>query len=260
MSLHVDPTRDIGRSIVATGLFDLAVSEALVRLVPPAGTLVDAGANIGYMTLLGAMAAGTGGTVHAFEPHPGLFGQLARNVRDAPGASRLATVTLHNVALGAETGDARLLLPAGFDDNDGIARIVVDPGAADRTVVVPMRRLDDVVGDLMVDVLKMDVEGHEPHVLAGAARLLRHQRIRHVVFEDHDVTHSPAVRVLREAGYALFALGWTVRRLRLEPLSSAGLARSYEAPNFVATLDERGLHEACAAKGWRTLRPWLGRR
>jgi FkbM family methyltransferase len=267
MTLHVDRGRDIGRSIVTTGVFDLAVSETLARLIEPGGRLIDAGANVGYMTLLGAVAAGPTGHVSAFEPHPDLFRTLERNVREAPEPSRLARVSLHHTALGDQDGAARLLLPPDFGSNDGTARIVTDPGASDRTVSVRVRRLDDVLAESGSDrdgpgsgavVLKVDVEGHEPQVLAGAARTLQARRITHVVFEDHDVTRSEAVRLLRDAGYRLFALGWSMRRLRLEPLGS-GLSHAYEAPNFVATIDPDRLRSRCGAPGWQVLRPWLGR-
>lgn len=270
MTLRVDPGRDIGRSIVTTGVFDLAVSEALARLVEPGGRLIDAGANAGYMTLLGAVAAGPTGHVIAFEPHPDLFGMLEQNVREAPGARRLARVSLHNIALGDQEGEARLLLPPEFGSNDGTARIVAHAGPADRTVAVRVRRLDDVLDEAGTGggadasggeavVLKLDVEGHEPQVLAGAVRTLQARRITHVVFEDHDVARSEAVRLLRDAGYRLFALGWSMRRLRLEPLESGRLSHSYEAPSFVASIDPDRLLSRCGSAGWQVLRPWLGR-
>lgn len=259
MTLHVDPARDIGRSIVTTGVFDLAVSEVLARLVVPGARMIDAGANAGYMTLLGSVAAGPSGRVVAFEPHPDLFRMLERNVTEAPGAARLAPATLHNAALGGRDGEAQLLLPPDFASNDGVARIVTDAAASDRTVTVRVRRLDDVLEGAAADVLKLDVEGHEPQVLAGASGTLQARRLTHIVFEDHDVARSEAVRMLRDAGYQLFALGWSMRRLRLAPLGAGVLSHAYEAPSFVATIDPEAVLRRCQAPGWRVLRPWLGR-
>jgi FkbM family methyltransferase len=258
MNLHADPTRDIGRSIVTTGVFDLAVSEVLARLVDPGARVIDAGANVGYMTLLGAVAAGSGGRIVAFEPHPDLFSVLERNVADAPGSDRLAGVDLHHSALGDRDGEARLLLPPEFGANDGLARIVAEAEPDDRTVTVRMQRLDDVLDGGRADVLKLDVEGHESQVLMGAVRALQAHRVRHVIFEEHDVAVSESVRILHDAGYAVFALGWSLRRLRLAPVGSVALSRPYEAPSFVATIDPDGLLSRCLAPGWRVLRPWLG--
>ena len=80
MSILADARKTIGRSIRTTGIYDLAVSEILARVVRPGDTVVDAGANVGYMTLLTAIAAGPSGKVMAWEPHPELFGVLKRNV------------------------------------------------------------------------------------------------------------------------------------------------------------------------------------
>src|SRR5438876_809414 len=70
--IWTDPTKVIGRSILTTGIYDLAVSEVLARLIKPGDTVIDAGANIGYMTMLASFAAGPNGKVLSFEPHPDL--------------------------------------------------------------------------------------------------------------------------------------------------------------------------------------------
>lgn len=256
-----DPTRTIGHSIATTGVFDLAVSEAIARLVPPGGSVVDAGANVGYMSVLGAVAAGPGGRVQSFEPHPDLVAVLGRNATASARQNRAAPITVHAAALGDRAGTAELLLPEEFTANDGTARVVVhaEQAARGRTIAVPLVAMDDVIGGGRVDVLKIDVEGFEPQVLKGAARTLAAHRIRHVVFEDHDVQHSEAVRLLRDAGYRLFALGWTMRRLRVEPLTAGSVAHQYEAPSFIASIDVDDLVAACEPPGWRSLRPGLGR-
>jgi hypothetical protein len=52
ISVIADPAKMIGRSLFTTGIYDIAVSEVLARLIKPGDTVVDAGANVGYMTLL----------------------------------------------------------------------------------------------------------------------------------------------------------------------------------------------------------------
>ena len=198
-AIHADPTRAIGHSILTTGVFDLAVSEVLARLIAPGATVVDAGANVGYMTILAAVAAGPRGRVLAFEPHPAVFSMLQLTVADARARGGIAVIDTANQALGDREGTAQLEVPSGFDGNDGTARIAAEPLDAG-TVAVPMRTVDSVLGDGQADLLKLDVEGFESEVLAGAARALEGRRIRHVVFEDHDVSRSAAVQRLHEAG------------------------------------------------------------
>ena len=259
LPIHAHPSRAIGRSILTTGVFDLAVSEVLVRLIDgrrrPGSAVVDAGANVGYMTVLMALAAGSRGRVLSFEPHPDLFAVLRQNVAEATDRAAMAQVELHNVALGDRHGFADLLLTPEFASNDGTARVVSDAstGPGHHTIKVPICTLDDVLGNDRVQVLKLDVEGFETQVLAGARRALSERRITHIVFEEHDVGRSETACVLRARGYQLFALGWTFRCLRLVPIDAPSPTRGYEAPSFVATLEPDDVLSRCRPGGWRTL-------
>ena len=249
-----DPTRTIGYSILTTGLHDLAVSEALFRLISPRDTVVDAGANVGYMTVLAGLAAGPGGRVLSFEPHPGLFAVLERNVAEAGAHGRLAAVETHQAALGDRPGTASLHVPSDFDANDGVSRIGPAAVTTGHSLPVQVATLDEVLGDARVGVLKLDVEGFESRALAGAARALAERRITHIVYEDHSVADSAVVALLRAAGYRLFSLGWSMRGLRVEPIEAGALATRYEAPSFIATVQPEDVLARCRPKGWLALR------
>ena len=98
-----DPAKMIGRSLFTTGIYDIAVSEVLARLIAPAGdTVVDAGANVGYMTLLAGVAAGSSGRVLSWEPHPELVSVLQSNVAALNARGGAADITIRNAALGPE--------------------------------------------------------------------------------------------------------------------------------------------------------------
>jgi FkbM family methyltransferase len=251
-TLEADPTRTIGQSIHATGLYDLAVSEVLARLIKPNDAVVDAGANIGYMSCLAAVLLRSGGRLFSFEPHPQLFKQLQKNL------SRLATnspleLHLNNCALGSEVGVAQLVLPSDFDKNDGIGRIGTAT-SQEVSIEVPVKRLDQFLGEQLVSVMKLDVEGFELPVLQGATQSISRRRIRTIVFEDHEGPESEVVKWLTAQGYQLFALGWTMRRLQLQPIAQGSLAKSYEAANYIATLVPDEVLKACQPAGWRVLR------
>jgi FkbM family methyltransferase len=249
-----DPASVIGRSILTTGVYDLAVTEALFRLISPGSTVVDAGANIGYMTVLAGVLAGPGGKVTSFEPHPDLFGVLQRNIAALRATGPAATFTPHQAAVGDRPGTAQLVLPPEFESNDGVARIDAEAAAGGRAITVDVLTLDDLLGDSTVDVLKIDVEGYEPQVFEGASRTLAERRIRHVVFEDLAVDESEAVRMLRAAGYRLFSLGWAMNGLKLQPIEAGSLSKGYEAPNFIATLEPDDVLARCSPRGWKSLR------
>jgi len=248
-----DPTRVIGRSILTTGVFDIAVSEALARLISPGDTVVDAGANIGYMTLLASMAAGPGGRVLSFEPHPDLFRIMERNVAAVRQEHSIARTELHQSALGEHPGSAELHLPPHFESNDGVASMgpAAEPGS--QSVMVRVDTLDGVLGDDPAALLKLDVEGFEPQVLRGSARTLAARRIRHIVFEEHSIAGSDVVRILTAAGYRIFSLGWSMRGPQVQPVEAGSLATWYEAPSFIGTLEPAEVLARCQPRGWLVL-------
>jgi FkbM family methyltransferase len=248
-----DPTRTIGRSIITTGIYDLAVSEALTRLISPGDTVVDAGANVGYMTVLAGVAAGAAGRVLSFEPHPGLFGILQQNATAIRKQLNIARIELHQTALGDQPGTAELQLPPDFDSNDGVARIGRAEPPGWNSVTVQLETLDSVLGTDSVSVLKLDVEGAELQVLRGLSVALTARRVRHIVFEDHAIGGSDVARELRRAGYQLFSLGWSMRGPIARPLETGSLATKYEAPSFIATLAPNEVLARFQPKGWAVL-------
>jgi FkbM family methyltransferase len=249
----VDRSKPLGMSIERTGVYDLTVSELLFRLIERGDVVVDAGANVGYMTVLAAIASGREGTVHSFEPHPGLFPVLRDNAASAARLSS-ARIALHEAALGNRSGAAELALPDALALNDGLAYVCADGagrGVATRTI--RMETLDTTV-EGPIGVLKLDVEGFEAQVLEGAASALSSHRIRHVVFEDHQGPTSPAMRLLLDAGYRLYALGWSVWGPRVLPFDGGRVTTDYEAPSYLASVDPEGALRACAPRGWQALR------
>jgi len=114
---------------------------------------VDVGAHVGFWSYYLALAFQS---VHAFEPADLFAFCFERNVR-------AKNVVLHRVALGEEEASVQIETVA---DNTGATHVV--PAAQGG---VRMRRLDDYKLE-NVDLLKVDVEGYERHVLAGARETL----------------------------------------------------------------------------------------
>ncbi len=252
ISVIADPAKMIGRSLFTTGIYDIAVSEVLARLITPGDTVVDAGANVGYMTLLAGVAAESSGRVLSWEPHPELFSVLQINGAGLNARGGAADITIRNAALGPEPGHAELILPSHMDANDGVAYIGESAGPG-QSMTVAVETVDDIVGDARIAVMKLDVEGAELGVLSGARRALGDGRITHIVFEDHVGADSPVARVLVANGYRLFSLGWSVRGLHLGADPHERLATAYEAQSFVASLEPQQVLDACRAPGWITL-------
>ena len=208
-SLHFAPQfkmelspRDEGHGEIAfTGLYELALSRRVAAEAQRGGLLVDVGANYGYFTLLWlAGAARNRALIFEASPanHAALCGNIERNHCDD-------RVEIHKAAAGRESGTARFSL--GEPGQTGWGGIATREGAAE--TVVPMTTLDETIAaDVIVDVLKIDVEGADTWVLQGAKKLLSEKRIRQIYFEqNHErmkalgVAQDEAADFLRSAGY-----------------------------------------------------------
>jgi FkbM family methyltransferase len=172
-----DPARFLGEITVrgpagvfvcppGPGAFFLGVDEAYepglsALLRETTGTVVDVGANIGFITV---RAARTASHVIAIEPHPTRFRYLERNVA----LNGLSNVTCINCAVGAAQGEITLY---DIDPTLGPRPLDVSatPGRGTRHRV-PLRALDSLVEE--ADLVKIDVEGYEAEVLRGATNVL----------------------------------------------------------------------------------------
>lgn len=149
---------------------------------------IDGGAHVGSWT---RELAKHFETVHAFEPQTDNFICLLRNT------DGLENVVCHRDALGNRVGSVKL----SPGRNTGCWH--VDQNGTSGAYIVPLDSIRPLK-DLDVGYLKLDVEGHEGQVLAGAENLLR--RCRPVVqIEEKELGHSypgeTGREVLERLGY-----------------------------------------------------------
>lgn len=151
------------------------IAGELARANP--GLFVDVGANIGWHVLHAAKSGKVTGVV-AFEPDPVNLSLLDRNLS----ANAESNVVLIGAAVGARRGTIRL--HRYKTSNMGRHSTLTDYGYGSR--IVPLIDLDGALDDLgfagnEISVLKIDVEGGEPDVIAGAGRASK--RTRAVILE-----------------------------------------------------------------------------
>lgn len=140
--------------------------------------IVDVGANIGYYTALGSAHAGPSCRVIAFEPSP----YACQRLQHLVARNRLTNVTTLQMALSDRKGKADLSLPK----NAAIHAPTMLPLADSDSVSIEVTTLDGAAHELKldcIDFLKLDVEGLEPRVLAGARGLLAAGRVKSVLCE-----------------------------------------------------------------------------
>jgi FkbM family methyltransferase len=159
----------VWRSQVRSGDLTAALTD---HFAADGTTVVDIGASWGLFSYHLARLVGAVGTVFSFEPHPmnkPVLEKLARarpNVRFRPVAvsDLIGCADLQVPVFGSRHVTAQSSLAHGFDGQRGV-RVA--------KVTVPTVRLDDEVGSRRVDLVKVDVEGHEMSVLRGASATLR---------------------------------------------------------------------------------------
>jgi FkbM family methyltransferase len=178
IALRVEP-HDAFQPLMLLGLWERPTIRTLERFARPGSVVIDAGAHIGAFSLRAAQLVGPAGRIDAFECDPRAAERLRAHVR----VNRCARVNVHEAALSNHVGRVQLYLP----DRIGWSTLhralwptfqqEVDPDA--RRVTVSAITLDEHLGEVGVDpdrisVIKIDVEGSELDVLAGARETLRH--------------------------------------------------------------------------------------
>ena len=156
----------------------------LVRALARIGALktcVDVGANVGSFAEL--LLENGADQVFAFEPHPGHENALRALANEFPGR-----LSIHESAVGSVSGAANLFFSESALSHASLAEEVNRIGyvSNDQAVRVQVTSIDDFVENVEVeniDFLKIDTEGFEDEVLAGARDLLAHRPPKAILLE-----------------------------------------------------------------------------
>ncbi|MDP1838059.1 MAG: FkbM family methyltransferase [Reyranella sp.] len=228
------------------GSFEPNEFNFLDRLLKPGMVFVDVGANDGYYTLFAARRVGPEGRVVSVEPSSRERGHLERNIA----RNGIGNVTIVPAALGAAAGHADLHLAHGVHTgHNTLGQFAHDDVVPARVERVPLETLDAVVTRLglpRVDVVKIDVEGGEANVIAGARAMLAAMRpvlmmeVSDGALRAQGSSQKALLEMLRgELGYEILVFseksGLVERQVAGAPLSSNIIAvpgeRSIEALN-----------------------------
>lgn len=192
LRLWVATRDDVGRRLYKYGTHEPHVLAWLERRPsPPSGALVvDAGANLGWYTLLLDRLGSGRLSVHAFEPDPANRALLERNAA----LNAAGHVTINDIALSDRAGEATL--HRYRDINRGKHSLRPLERSVD-SVVVETATLDGYLerrglDDRDIWLLKIDVEGAEPEVIRGAVSSL--PRVQQVLLEFTPAFYDAARR------------------------------------------------------------------
>lgn len=208
--LDLGETIDVG---VFLEEYERDIVRALERICRPGWVVLDIGANIGAHTLRCAKLTGPTGRVFAFEPTDFAFRKLARNIS----LNAFQNIDAFQLALWEANVDRGTISARSSWPSDG--RRVIETNGVD------FRRLDDWCAERSVNrvnLIKLDVDGSEFPILAGARGLL--ERSRPILLLEVGGWHfkvpsrNPLV-MLRELGYRF----WDTKSLgEYESLDAVG--------------------------------------
>lgn len=216
------PNSQAFESAVESCRFDLWPES--LRNAPMPWTLVDVGANIGDF-VNGAASLKSFESVYAFEPQPSCHADLRQILQTIPRS------TLIPSAVGRCEGSLELHVTANSRMASGLrpearmdAAYASDDFAVTEKITVSMVTLDSAIpDDVEIGLLKIDVQGFEIEVLAGAASTLQRTRailaeVNYVQHYENGATFNEIYTELHALGFQLFGVSAPFMSTKAEPL------------------------------------------
>ena len=172
LSLFVHDSGDqhVSKGIAEDGVWEAFETQLFLERLKPDSVFVDVGANIGYYTLIAASLIGEQGKIFSFEPDPENFYLLQRNLQH----NHFSSVDAVDAALSDEDSIGKLYLN---EDNYGDHQ-VYDDGSGRQSRSIRLLNGEHYLGSKVsaIDLLKVDTQGAEYHVIKGLLPLLKRSR------------------------------------------------------------------------------------
>jgi len=208
---QLDLSEGIDFAIYLLGAFERSTVNTLEKLVKPGDVVFDIGANIGAHTLGLARSVGPSGRVYGFEPAAFAFAKLRANLALNPDLdSRTFPRQILLSASAADPSEAEIYASWPLEAMDSVhpkhrGELVTTRGA----VVDTLNHFVEREGIDRLDLIKMDVDGHELPVLQGGLGMIKKFRpilvmeLSPYVHREHHHDFAEFVALLRDAGYSL---------------------------------------------------------
>ena len=181
------------------GFWELNASNVLMEIfdINPDILFIDAGANIGYYSLL---AASKNVNVIAFEPIEENYKLFKNSINNNNFNER---ITLHTIALSDKDEQQSFNI---YDSNMGLCSTLdYKDNIISRKEVVTCRRFDDYIDDLTKPmIVKIDVEKMEVNVLLGMEKLLQAGNLKYILIEISKDNVSQVYNLVKKHGFTTF--------------------------------------------------------
>ena len=164
LQVAIDPDEpEFGRAIARDGVWEAHIMQQIAANLRPGEVFVDIGANVGIMSFVAARIVGDGGKVIAFEPNPDNIQFFLQGVL----LNAFAHVTLFPLAASSASGVFAIR---------GRSNTYVSEAKVGGRLVQSIEVDTLLCREPRIDLIKIDIEGHEPHALTGLANTLERHK------------------------------------------------------------------------------------
>lgn len=148
------------------GFYEKETVALCEKMIKPGMNIIDAGAHIGYYSIIFSKLAGPRGIIFVFEPEPVNLKLLLKNT------GKYANIKVIPMAVSNQTGSVEFYRGDGYTGCHGLSPASFRP----EKIKVEATTLDsftDEIGSPRIDLVKIDIEGAEPLAFQGMGQLIQ---------------------------------------------------------------------------------------
>ena len=180
---------------------------AVRKLLKPGQTVLDIGANLGVYALSMAKVVGNKGRVIAFEP----ASNTAALLKQSASLNGFNHLEVDPRGVGAQSGEAILSLDSNPELNQIVETFSVETEDSPTSEAIKLTSLDDWAANQSnleaISFIKLDAEGQELNIIAGAHQLLTtHSPLILYEVKHKSDMHLELVDAFEKIGYASYSL------------------------------------------------------
>lgn len=191
--INVDINTWLGKEVFYFGKFELFTYRFFLKNIFAGSIVVDAGANIGFYSLMSAALADVNGAVHSFEPTTKFYSKLQDNLK----LNAFRNIALNKKALGNE--NRKLFI----DVREQTASVSADGvGEEVEQITLDQYFINQPNGP---NLIKVDVDGHELPILEGSKQTIEQYKPMFCVEVSRQQDDTKLIfDYLSEADYRIF--------------------------------------------------------
>jgi len=194
MMVNPRENKGVDASIYFNGTYESGTIHAITNSLRQGDVFIDAGANIGLMSLAAAQKVGKNGMVYAFEPIPDVLAQLKQNIQ----INNFKNIEVIESALGSNREHRPIYEQQEI--NRGSASLVKPESNVTATHSISVETLDNFcvsINKKPIRMIKADVEGWELEVLSGGQKLLASEEAP-ILCVEYSISYSPRKEQLHD--------------------------------------------------------------